>query len=129
MHRAIPLMVGVLLTACGEATPTVIVEGACVAAVNVDGVEFTDDDSPPVPPADVGEVHAVVTVYTGCQDQGRPTNEALEWAPGTSNFLPVGTQIHRVEGFSPTERLAYRADPIDEWLPLAPLRQVPLPQS
>ena len=119
MHRTIPLILGLLLAGCDAST--LEVDGSCVAAVNVDGTDFTSGGSPSVAPADVGEVHMEVTIYTGCQDQGWPTKEALEWAPGTSNFLPVGTQIHRVEGFPAAERLTHWSDVIDEWLPLAPL--------
>ena len=107
------------LAACGGSA--VGVEGSCVAAVNVDGIDFTGGGLGSIPPDRVGTVHAEVSVYTGCQDQGWPTQEALEWAPGTSNFLPVGTRIHRVDGFSAHERLTYWSDVVDEWLALTPL--------
>lgn len=120
MRHPIPLLLGLLLAACSAST-TSVTAGACIAAVNVDGVTFTSGATPSVAPADVGPVHLEVSVYTGCQDTPGPTWEATPWASGASNFLPVGTPIHRVEGVSPAERLAYRSDVLAEWLPLEAL--------
>ena len=120
MRHPMLLMLGLQLAACGEST-TSVTAGACIAAVNVDGVTFTSGMELSVAPADVGAVHLEVTVYTGCQDTPGATWETTPWVSGVSNFLPVGTPIHRVEAFSPSERLAYWSDVIHEWLPLEPL--------
>ena len=117
--RAPAFLLLTALAGCGGST--LGLEASCVAAVNVGGIDFTGGGLPSVPPDQVGAVHAEVRVHTGCQDQGSTTKEALEWAPGTSNFLPVGTRIHRVDGFSAMERLTYWSDTVDEWLSLIPL--------
>jgi hypothetical protein len=115
MRRAtVTLAVG-LLAACGEAT--LDVDGSCVAVVNVGGTLYTPASLPSVAPADVGPVHVEVTLDTGCLDQGQPS---VELGHGESNFLDVGTKIHRVDGFEPEERLTHWSDVVEEWLLLAP---------
>jgi hypothetical protein len=93
------------------------VDGLCVAVVNVDGTFYTPASLPSVEPGDVGAVRIEVTLNTGCLDQGEPP---VELGPGDSNFLDEGTQIHRVAGFEPGERLTYWAPVVQEWLALAP---------
>ena len=120
MHRTMPLVLGLLLAACGESSVG-SVEASCVAGVNVDGTTFTSGGPHRVEPEDVGDVYMEVSVYTGCQDEGVVRDGP--WEPGVSNFLAVGTQLHRVDGFEPRERLTHWSDVIDEWLPLIPLPQ------
>jgi len=59
-----------------------------------------------------------VTRNTGCLDTGQPADPL---APGESNFLDAGTALHRVSGFATTERLAYWAPVVSEWLAVSPL--------
>ncbi len=108
------LLVAAAAGACGQ-SPT-DVEGTCVAVVNVDGV-FMGTESGVVPADSVGDEYLTITRNTGCLDQGQPADPL---APGESNFLEVGTALHRVPGFGPTERLAYRID-TGEWLAVTSL--------
>ena len=99
--------------ACSSGSPTGV-EGTCIAVVNVDGTFMTSV-------GDVVAADSVTTTYlevsrnTGCLDQGEPSDPLQS---GESNFLPTGTELHRVIGFEPTERLAYRIG-TGEWLLLA----------
>jgi len=115
MHAKLALLLAAVLWACGPST--VDVSGGCIAAVNVDGVLFTGGESLRVAPADVGSLYVVVTRHTGCLDQGEPADPL---GHGESNFLDVGTAIHRVVGFEADARLTYWSDVVDEWLPLTP---------
>jgi hypothetical protein len=115
MRRAILIPALGLLVACGEST--VAVEGSCVAAVNIDGTTYHPASLPPVLAEDVGAFYVEVTLNTGCLDQGEPP---VELGHGESNFLEVGTKIHRVDGFEPEERLALWAPIVGEWSPLVP---------
>jgi hypothetical protein len=115
--------VGVLLfcaaiaAACGESPSEIDIEGTCIAVANVDGVMMTTANG--VLAADsVGAQYLSVTRRTGCLDQGQPSQPL---APGESNFLEVGTALHRVPGFGATERLAYQIF-TGEWLTLTALQ-------
>lgn len=114
IRALVPLAVTLGAAACGSSP--VDLDRTCVAVVNVDGVFLTSEGS--VLPADsVGEEHLSITRNTGCLDQGQPVDPL---GPGESNFLEVGTALHRIAGFAPTERLAYRIA-TGEWSTLASL--------
>jgi hypothetical protein len=98
---------GTLIACSGSPTD---LEGSCAAVVNVDGTFLTAAGA--VVPADSVEgTYLEVTRHTGCLDQGQSTDPLDS---GESNFLPVGTELHRVVGFEPTDRLTYRGDS-GEW--------------
>jgi hypothetical protein len=105
-----------LLTACGGSL--LGVDGSCVAVVNVGGTLFTPLDSALVQAGDIEEVVVVVSLDTGCLDQGEPSSPL---GHGESNFLEVGTEIRRVTGYAAEERLTYWAPVVAEWLALAPV--------
>lgn len=108
------LAVTVGAVACGSSLTDL--DGTCVAVVNVDGVFLTTEGG--VLPADsVGDEHLSITRNTGCLDEGQPADPL---GSGESNFLEVGTALHRVPGFAPIERLAYRIG-TGEWLTLTSL--------
>jgi hypothetical protein len=90
----------------------------CVATVNVHGVLY---GTPSVAAPDSSTVSAspylFVTRGTGCLDQGQPGG-SLEH--GESNFLATGTPIHTIDGFAPSERLAFWSAVIEEWIVLSP---------
>ena len=93
-------------------------EALCLAVVNVEGVIFAEVAGGPVAPELVSsEPVLTVTRNTGCLDMGQPS-EPL--ASGESNYLEVGTTLHAIEGFDPTERLAVYSELIDEWTPIGP---------
>jgi hypothetical protein len=114
MRRAALVPALAALLACGESTG---IDGSCVAVVNVDGTLYGPASLPAVPQAEVGPVYLRVTANTGCLDQGQPP---VELEPGMSNFLDPGTELRRVEGFEPEERLTRWAPVVAEWLVLAP---------
>ncbi len=114
MRALFPLAVAVGAVACGSSLTDL--DGTCVAVVNIDGVFLTSEGG--VLPADsVGDEHLSITRNTGCLDQGQPADPL---GPGESNFLEVGTALHRIPGFAHTERLAYRIG-TGEWLTLTSL--------
>ena len=116
MRRASILFGLLAVTACGSPTST---EGTCIAVVNVDGVFYGDAPDPRPTPAEVSsEPYLEITRNTGCLDQGE---QADPLGHGESNFLEVGTTLHRIEGYEPGERLAHWAPVIGEWLALSPL--------
>jgi hypothetical protein len=47
---------------------------------------------------------------------------ADDLAHGESNFLPAGTTLHGIEGYEPTEALAFWADLIEEWEVVSAMR-------
>lgn len=96
------LLLAAVVSGCGESP--VGVEGTCVAVANIDGVFMTTGEGV-LAPDSVGTRYLTISRRTGCLDQGQ-ASEPL--APGESNFLEVGTELHRVAGFAATERLAYR---------------------
>lgn len=94
-------------------------DGSCVAVVNVHGVFFGSNGPPAVDPETVSsEAFLTVTRSTECLDQGE-TSDPL--AHGESNFLPVGTTLHAIEGYGPEERLAVWSGLVAEWRVLAPV--------
>lgn len=116
-RRRLPLfLLPLILLGCSE---SVGLEGLCVAAVNVDGVDFRQIDVPSPGEEDLSdEPYLSITRNTGCLDEGQPGGELSH---GESNFLAVGTELFEVDGFAPSERLAYWAEPIEEWRVLGPM--------
>lgn len=85
----LPLLL-LVSTACGDATGP---DGACFAAVNVDGVLFGESDVLAPTEAELSnEPYLTITRNTGCLDEGQPGGEL---AHGESNFLPVGSELFR----------------------------------
>lgn len=134
----VPLLAVLTLAACSSAIGP---EASCIAVVNVDGIDFGPSPSPPLAAADLsdpGTPYAVVSRNTGCLDEGQNlegpvggplgppgsggVNTGPGLAPGESNFLTEGTELYTVVGFEPSERLAYWADVVGEWLALEPYR-------
>ena len=101
---ALFLSLAVASTLVGCDGSTTAAEGLCITAVNVDGAMFTLIEAPlPAAEAVSTEVYLTVTRDTGCLDQGEASDPLVH---GESNFLPVGTTLHEVDGYGPDERLA-----------------------
>lgn len=106
------------ITGCSEVTAPA---GSCAALLNIDGVMYTKDN---------GSVASAAVVSSGAVGEVNALRECVDvnpkegdnvLLPGESNFLPAGTTIHSVEGFTSQERLAYRLDTEDVWYILVPL--------
>ncbi|MBR9991150.1 MAG: hypothetical protein KFH98_15420, partial [Gemmatimonadetes bacterium] len=63
------------------------------------------------------EPYLTISRNTGCLDQGQPGGDL---AHGESNFLAVGTTLHRIAGSEPHEALAVWRPLIEEWEVLRP---------
>jgi hypothetical protein len=108
----------VAFASCSD--PVTSADAACIAAVNVDGVTFR-----PVggttgyadPSAVSPEAYLTIVRHTGCLDEGQPAGEL---AHAESNFLAVGTTLHRIAGSEPHEALAIWLPLIGEWEILRP---------
>jgi hypothetical protein len=87
--------------------------GSCIAVVLLEGRYYvsmgTTEGATDFTP---GTLYATVSRYRECQDNfavdenGTIDNPPVPLGDGESNFLPVGTPLHRVDGYPPTERLA-----------------------
>lgn len=116
--RSVLLLLLLLVGLPGCSDP-VASDGLCLTAVNVGGVLFTlAEGDAPAAAAVVQEPLVTVTRNSGCLDQGEAD---VELAPGESNFLPVGTTIHRITGYDADERLAVLYGVSGGWQALAPL--------
>lgn len=114
--RILPLLLLLLFAACSDSTGP---DGACVAAVNVDGVLFGAIDAPSPSEAELSdEPYLTITRNTGCLDEGQPGGDLSH---AESNFLPVGSELFEIGGFAASERLAYWADSVEEWQVLGPM--------
>jgi len=108
----------VMFASCSD--PVASADGLCVAAVSVDGVMFHPvggaggyaDAS-----AVSSESYLRISRSTGCLDEGQPGGDL---AHGESNFLAVGTTLHRIAGFEPHEALAVFRPLLTEWEILRP---------
>lgn len=107
------LLLALSLAGCSD---PVAATGACVALVNVNDVLYSPVE-PPTVAAVSSDIYLSITRNTGCLDTGQQA-EAL--SHGESNFLPVGTTLHQIEGFDPEERLAHWSSEFEEWQVLAP---------
>lgn len=115
MLRAMSALLLVGLAGCDD---PIAVNGLCVAVVNVDDVMFLQaSEESPATAAVSSDIYLTVTRNTGCLDQGE---QAEPLSHGESNFLPVGTTLHQIEGFAPEARLAYWSSELEEWQVLAP---------
>lgn len=119
MIRPLFLLLLAVLAACSNPLAT---DGMCAAVVNIHDVMFVPSGDPSAGQATVSsDVYLTITRTTGCQDtpgaEG-PDDDPL--AHGESNFLAMGTTLHRVEGFGADERLAFRDDDMEEWRTLVP---------
>lgn len=105
------------LAGCGSST-VLESDAACITGVFIDGVFFRPTEEL-LDPADVtAEVYLDVARYDPeCRDQGEQAPDPVN---GESNFLPVGTPIHIVEGSAPDERLSYFDDRDQAWRALVP---------
>lgn len=106
MRNALAGLVGaVVVAACSE--PAGTTEALCISIVNAHGTFFS-----PYAYVESGkvssDVYLTISRTTACHDQGEPTVPVRH---AESNYLPVGTTLHEIAGFAPTERLAV-------WLPL-----------
>jgi hypothetical protein len=114
-RRLLPLFA--LALACTE--PAGLVDGLCVAVVNIDGVFFGPLSGYPPAASEVStESYLQITRNTGCLDEGQPSDPLRH---SESNFLPAGTTLHTIAGFEPTERLAVWGSVLGEWQVLGPL--------
>lgn len=112
--RSRALATCVALLAVQACDLTGVVEGDCLAAVQVGGVTYiymgaAEEGFSP------GPYRATVARQTECRDMvvagdGETAPSADGLADGESNFLPVGTRLYEVPGYPPTERLAADTD-------------------
>ena len=93
---------------------------SCLAVIELDGVRYGESEvRAPLESNIDSAVYAAVTRALACVDEpelaGQAGNLSAPSAvsesqiprPADSNYLPLGTTLHRVAGFDPTERLAY----------------------
>lgn len=115
-RRSLLLMLVITLFGCGDSATGP--EASCIAVVNIDGVFYGPDDADAADPTAVAtEPYLEITRNTGCLDEGQVEDPL---AHGESNFLPVGTELHTIDGFDASERLAWWNDTLDEWSVLRP---------
>ena len=108
----------VAFASCSD--PVTSADASCVAGVYVDGVMFHPVGGPggyADPSAVSAETYLTISRYTGCLDEGQPGGEL---AHAESNFLAVGTTLHRIAGSEPHEALAIWLPLIGEWEILRP---------
>jgi len=115
IRRAGLVLLCLLLVMCEEPAGNDV---TCAAAVNVDGVLYEELQTPVDETTVSPEVYLTLSANPGCQDEGEPAGRLK---PGQSNYLPAGTELHVVDGFDPSERLAFRDDLFDQWRGLAPV--------
>lgn len=108
----------VVFASCSD--PVATDDASCIAAVNVDGVMFHPVGGPAGyadPSAVSAEPYLTISRHTGCLDEGQPGGDL---AHGESNFMAVGTTLHRIAGSEPHEALAVWLPLIGEWEILRP---------
>jgi len=114
----ITLLIGSLSLFAGCRRGPTGVDATCIAAVNVHGVLYVPTSIPSLDSTKVEtDVYLTVTRDTGCLDQGEP---GASLADGESNFLPVGTTLHRITDTPPEWRLAYWEPEVHVWRALEP---------
>lgn len=104
-----------ILAAC-DGGPT-DVSGTCTAYVFANDVTYVPIDEFVDGPTVSADPYFTVTRYDPeCRDQGGRHDPIY----GESNFLPVGTAVHAVEGFASLEKLAYWDENWLSWRVLIP---------
>jgi len=118
------LLLGTAACACSSLVGT---DPSCLAVLELDGVRYGESEIQTPLESDIDpQAYAAVTRALACLDepglmgQGGDVSapaaaSGLPPRSADSNFLPLGTTLHRIAGFDPTERLAYWSSSYEIW--------------